>query len=490
MNDVVPFHVIDPERDRAPPVNYEAEQALLGAILANNRSLDRVADFLEPDHFADPVNGRIFDACRDLIDQDRIANAVTLKNLFERDDGLSDVGGSQYLAELQANCISIINTRDYGQTIHDLYLRRQLIALGNDVVNDAFAFDEGSAATDVIEQTESRLYAITDARHGGDGPRSAKESAYGALQSLEADRQAIAEGRSIGLRTGLTKLDRLLTLKPAGLTVIGARPSMGKTALGGTIAANVARRGEPVYFWSGEMSTEAFTNRLIARVSGVSLTDIERRDLDEAQFDAVFEAARSVGEWPLFIDDRAGITAQALRSAVRRQKRKTGLALVVVDYLGLMTVPRWERERRYLDLGLITKGLKAIAKDLDCHVIALHQLSRAPESREEKRPTLGDLRDSGEVEQDADNVAFIYREDYYLQRDKPTRRANETEEKFSQRNAWHADRLTRVFGLAEIVIAKQRQGPVGSAWTRFDAPRAAFEDLDEPQPEPQEEMVF
>ncbi len=463
----------------APPVNYEVEQALLAALMHDNRLYDEVAGELAAEHFADPANGYIYQALEALIAGGGEGNALTICERLERADQLGQAGGKPYLAELQGNYVSAwpSSVRQYAQIVHDLWQRRQLIALSEDMDAQARVADpEGEqTAAGVIEGLHGRLDAILT----GQGPErtvSLGEAAMGALEGIEADMRALREGRPIGCATGLPALDGLLALKPGNLVVIGARPAMGKTALGTSLAANVARRGEPAVFWSGEMSAEQITNRLLARETGIGLTDIERRGLDRAQFDRLFDAQRALQAWPLAIDDTPAVTVEHLHAKLRRHKRRHGLALAVVDYLGLMSVPRHERERRHLDVGRISRGLKAMAKDLAIPVIALHQLNRALEGRDNKRPTLADLRDSGEIEQDADAVVFIYREHYYLKRERLERRVNESQEAYDARWTAHQERLMRSQGQAELIVDKQRQGPTGTAKVQFTGRTAHFHD--------------
>ncbi len=476
---------------REPPVNYEAEQALLGAILANNRAYEKVSDYLIGDHFADGVHGRIFEACGKLIERGQIANAVTLKHLFDSDQALSEIGGAQYLADLQKNFVTIINAADYGRTIHDLFLRRELIALGEDVVNEAFESDLDISATDQIETAEQRLYNLAEAGTTDGGLKTFKSAVVEAINMAE---QALKRDSHVaGVASGFKDLDRLLGgLHPSDLIILAARPSMGKTSLATNIAYNAAatkRRqkgpdGEPVEvvetvaFFSLEMSAEQLATRIISEQAHVRSDSIRRGEIRDDEFDRIFETSRHLHELPLFIDDTPALSVPALRTRARRLKRQQNLGLIVVDYLQLMQGPAGMRnENRVQEVSEITRGLKAIAKELNVPVIALSQLSRQTEQRDDKRPQLSDLRESGSIEQDADVVMFIYREEYYLAREKPSQRMNETSEKFNERLATYDQRLEATRNIAEIIVAKQRHGPIGTAELHFIGEFTQFNDL-------------
>ena len=481
----------DPDPYREPPVNYEAEQALLGAILANNSAYERVADFLLPQHFADPFNGCIYEACGKLLDQSRIANAITLKNLFDQTQELAEAGGASYLAELQSNYVSIINARDYGKTIHDLYLRRQLIALGDDMVNEAFEHDAEVAAMDQIEGAEQRLYNLAESGQVEGGLKDFRSALIDAVGMAEAALRR--ESHVAGVPTQFTDLDHLLGgLHSSDLIILAGRPSMGKTALATNIAYNAAasrrvetdeegnqvERPEVVAFFSLEMSAEQLATRIIAEQAHVRSDAMRRGEIREEEFDRLFEVSRALYSLPIFIDDTPALTVPALRTRARRLKRQHGLSMIVVDYLQLMqSVGRNRSDSRVQEVSEITRGLKTVAKELDVPVLALSQLSRQTEQRDDKRPQLADLRESGSIEQDADVVMFIFREEYYLAREQPTQRANETEDKFQDRLARHEERLEAARNIAEVIVAKQRHGPIGTAKLQFTGEFTQFNDL-------------
>ena len=476
---------------REPPVNYDAEQALLGAVLASNAAYEKVADFLLPEHFADPINGRIFRACGRLIEQGRIADAVTLKNLFERSAELADIGGAAYLVELQQNYVSIVNARDYGETIHDLYLRRQLIALGEDVFNDAYEQELDDDANAQIERAEQRLYNLAETGQIEGGLRDFRSALIESVGMAEA---ALKRGGLVaGVTSGFGELDKCLGgLHPSDLIIIAGRPSMGKTSLATNMAFNAARsvrnetdsagnsfeQKEIVAFFSLEMSAEQLSTRILSQQTQIRSDGIRRGEITDDDFQRMFEAARELYSLPLFIDDTPALTVPALRTRARRLKRQHGLSLIVVDYLQLMqAVATRGSDNRVQEVSEITRGLKAVAKELDVPVVALSQLSRQPEQRDDKRPQLADLRDSGSIEQDADVVMFVFRDEYYLSREKPRQRANETDEKYRSRLQDYEERLEAARNKAEVIVAKQRHGPIATIDLMFDGRFTRFDNL-------------
>ena len=479
----------NPELLRIPPYNTEAEQALLGAILINNTAYYRVSEFLQPEHFGNAVHGRIFAAIGKLLGRGQIANPVTLKNLFDQDGALTEIGGAQYLARLAGAAAAIINADDYGRAVHDLYLRRELIALGEDVVNDAFRQDLDDPAREQIERVEKKLFDLATTGETEGGFRAFGTALTSAILNAEAAFKR--SGKTVGVATGFVDLDRKLGgLHPSDLVVLAGRPSMGKTALATNIAFYAARNYRPaveregktaedgavVGFFSLEMSAEQLATRILAEESGVSSDRIRRGDVSHEDFDKFVQASQQLAALKLLIDDTPALSVAALRTRARRLKRQQGLGLIVIDYLQLLRPSSQTRaqENRVQEISEITRGLKALAKELDVPVLALSQLSRAVEQREDKRPMLADLRESGSIEQDADVVMFIFREEYYLSRE-PTRRPDEAESKFSDRYQEWRERLEIVHGLGEIIIAKQRHGPIGTVKLRFDAETTKFD---------------
>jgi replicative DNA helicase len=492
---VTPLRGSAPEPIRIPPYNTDAEQALLGAILINNSAYARVSEFLAPEHFGYAVHGRIFAAIAKLIERGQIANPVTLKNLFEQDGALTEMGGAQYLAQLVNSAVTIINTEDYGRNIHDLYQRRELITLGEDVVNDAFHQDLDDPAREQIERAERRLFDLATTGRLEGGFRAFETALVDAINNAEAAFKR--SGRTVGVATGFGDLDtKLGGLHPSDLVILAGRPSMGKTALATNIAFNAAKAYKPargpdgrtfaedgavIGFFSLEMSAEQLATRILAEESGVSSDRIRRGDVSHEDFDKFVRASQQLAALRLFIDDTPALTVSALRTRSRRLMRQQGLGLIIVDYLQLLRASNQVRviENRVQEVSDITRGLKALAKELNVPVLALSQLSRAVEQREDKRPMLADLRESGSIEQDADVVMFIFREEYYKSRE-PIRGLDEADDKFDKRyHAWKEE-LERVHGVGEIIVAKQRHGPIGTIKLRFDAQTTKFEDFAAP----------
>ena len=469
---------------REPPNNLEAEQGLLGGILANNRAFDAVGEFLRPEHFADPVHGRIFAACSRLIERGQIANPVTLKPYFDDDETLADSGGAQYLVRLASSVVTVINAVDYGNTIRDAHIRRQLIDLGGEVINDAYAQDIDISPTEQIEIAEGKLFSLAESGGTSDGFQPFDTALVEAVRMAEAAFKR--DGGLSGVPSGFTDLDATLGgLHRSDLIILAARPGMGKTALATNIAFHVAtsdrRAGGAravVAFFSLEMSAEQLATRVLSETIGVSSDKIRRGELSQDNFQKLVHASQDLEAAPLYIDDTPAIPISTLRTRARRLKRQQGLALIVVDYLQLMHPPRGRRpENRVQEVSIITQGLKAVAKELDVPVLALSQLSRNLESREDRRPILSDLRDSGSIEQDADVVLFVYREQYYLNSSEPKQRAEETDERYHERHYRWRQRCEDAYGKAEIIISKQRHGPTNTIELHFDGPTTSFSDF-------------
>ena len=485
IRNVTPLRQAGDLPPRIPPHNYEAEMALLGAILANNLTFDKVNEFLRPDHFADALHGRIYEAAGKLIERGQIANALTLKSLFDQDPALLEHGGAQYLARLAASVVTIINAEDYGRAIHDLHLRRQLIDLGEVMVNTAHDHDLDLPATGQIETAEEKLFRLAETGDTENGLRSLTEALTGAINMAEA--AVKREGHVTGVTTGLVDLDKKLGgLQPSDLVILAGRPSMGKTALATNIAFNAAlahklapENGGRVAFFSLEMSAEQLATRILAEQTGISSDRIRRGEISrDDDFSRLVIAAQDLQTLPMHIDDTPGLSVPAMRTRARRLKRRQGLGLIVVDYLQLMRSPAGLRsENRVQEVSEITRGLKAIAKELEVPVLALSQLSRAVEQRDDKRPQLADLRESGSIEQDADVVMFIFREQYYHERGEPKQRDDESSEKFAERHSRWLERGERVHNVAEVNIAKQRHGPIGTVELYFDGMVTKFGNL-------------
>ncbi|MGB0750191.1 MAG: replicative DNA helicase [Magnetospiraceae bacterium] len=469
---------------RAPPHNYEAEKALLGAILANNKAFEAVSEFLRPDHFADSINGRAYEACSLLIERGQLASPVTLKNYFEQNQALSEVGGTKYLAELAASAVTIINAGEYGRIVYDLFLRRELIGLGERMVNKAYGGDIDETALSQIEESEQRLYDLATTGEIEGGFTDLREALLQALTSAEAAHKR--DGALAGVTTGLKDLDGMLGgLHPTDLLILAARPSMGKTALATNLAYNAAARyhetngdeGAVVGFFSLEMSAEQLAGRIISERTSIPSDAMRKGNLSNEEFEVLVRESQTLYEIPLFIDDTPALTVSALRTRARRLKRQHNLGMIIVDYLQLLSANKGSRaDSRVQEVSEMTRGLKTLAKELNVPVIALSQLSRAVEQREDKRPQLADLRESGSIEQDADVVMFIYRAQYYLERGEPQQRADEADDKFHERHERWQQRVEEVYNLAEVLIAKQRHGPIGTTKVYFDGRYSRFAD--------------
>lgn len=474
---------------RMAPHNYEVEQALLGAILANNKALERVSDFLLPAHFADPAHGEIYAACQRLIERGQLANATTLKAFFESNALLEDLGGTAYLVQLQDHVVTIINASDYGKIIHDLYLRRELIDVGEDIVNTAHAHDIDLSASQQIEKAEQVLYTLAEEGQTEGGFVPFENALAVSIERIDA---AVRQGGGIsGIPSGFQDVDRLLGgFHASDLIILAARPSMGKTAFVTNIAFEIVRSTRPgkgpdnepieiprsIAFFSLEMSADQLASRILSSAARIPAHLMRRGDLNDDEFEHIMQVSRALSGYRLFIDDTASLTVAALRTRCRRLKRqKHGLDMIIVDYLQLMS-GQGRSDNRVQEVSEISRGLKAIAKELDVPVIALSQLSRQTEQRDDKRPQLSDLRESGSIEQDADVVMFLYRDEYYIAREKPGQTANETTEKFHERLANHEARLAAAAGKAEMIVAKQRHGPIGTVTLCFESQYTQFSD--------------
>ena len=467
---------------RTPPHNFAAEQALLGAILGNQRAYERVSEFLRPEHFADPVHGRIYEACGRLIERGQIANPITLSPYLENDELVREVGGQRYLAKLVASMVTIVNAEDYARQVYDLHVRRELIDLGENMVNQAFSPKIDEPAMNQIEQAEQCLFNLAASGAAERGFLSFHDAAARAVELVEAAYKR--DGHLSGISTGLRDVDRKLGgLHPSDLLILAARPAMGKTSLATNIAfycaqarKNARDRGDEgddmdggvVAFFSLEMSADQLATRIMAEATGISGDRFRRGDIDDDDFDRLTQAMTVLSQIPLYIDDTPALSVSALRTRSRRLQRIHGLDLIVVDYLQLMRAS-----------SEITRGLKALAKELQVPVIALSQLSRQVENRDDKRPQLSDLRESGSIEQDADVVMFIYRDEYYISDEPPARRESETDEHYNIRVDRWQQRKEESRNVAELIIAKQRHGPTGTVRLFFHGETTHFGDLDD-----------
>ena len=467
---------------RTAPHNIEAEQALLGALLVNNDAYYRVSDFLEPEHFSEDIHRRIYEISQQLIRAGKLATPITLKTFL----GDHDLGGmtvSQYIARLAVEATTVINAEAYGRTIYDLAMRRRLITIGEDMVNVAYDAPVEASPRAQIEDAERRLYELAEAGRYEGGFQSFAEALR---QAVDMAAEAYKRDRKLsGVATGLSDLDRMMGgLQSSDLIILAGRPGMGKTALATNIAYNIVRAysserqqdgtikrldGGIVGFFSLEMSSEQLATRVIAEQSGVPSYKIRRGEIREDEFGRVADAAREMERIPLYIDQTGGISIAQLTARARRLKRQKGLDILVVDYLQLLSGAAKKGENRVQELTEITTGLKALAKELAVPIIALSQLSRQVEQRDDKRPQLSDLRESGSIEQDADVVIFVYREEYYLKNKEPKMG---TEEYFK----WQTE-MEQVHGRAEVIIGKQRHGPTGTVALHFEAEITRFSNL-------------
>ncbi|WP_169568745.1 replicative DNA helicase [Sneathiella limimaris] len=461
---------------RSMPSNLDAERDLLGAILINNEASAKVSSFLKPEHFYEPVHSRIYDAASILIDRGEIADPVTLKSYFENDQALADIGGAQYLARLAASATTIINAEHYGKIIYDLALRRELINLGGEIVNTAYDSDLEETSATQIENAERQLFALAESGSHEGGLTPVRVAVNLAVKSIEEAFQR--DGNLVGVTTGLRDLDaKLGGLHKSDLLILAGRPSMGKTSLATNIAYNAAKahyksggtEGAPVGFFSLEMSGEQLVARVLAEATEISSEKLRKGELTDEEFaNRLVPESATLSELPLYIDDTPAISIAALRTRARRLKRSHGLGLIVVDYLQLMK-GSGRSDNRVQEISEVTQGLKAVAKELDIPVIALSQLSRQVENRDDKRPQLSDLRESGSIEQDADVVMFVYREEYYEGRREPSEGTPEHIE-------WQ-ERMAKVHNMAEVIIGKQRHGPIGIVKLQFQPEFTRFGDL-------------
>lgn len=476
---------------RLPPHNVMAEQAVIGAVLTNNEAINRIGDFLSPEHFYEPVHQRIYEAVIKLMDRGIIASPITLKNYFDKDEALKEVGGAEYLGRLAALAVTVLNVQSYARTVYDLAMRRKLISIGEDTVNEAYDSEIGSTALEQIERMEQELFNLASEGGSDRGFQNLKTSLVEAINRVE---QAFKRKEHIsGITSGFADLDRLLGgVQNSDLLILAGRPSMGKTALAINIALNAceamykaskhetAEQGVPppaVGFFSLEMSSEQLAARMIAMKTGVNSAKMRIGNLNDAEFAKLVQGNKALAELPFFIDDTPALSIAALRTRARRLKRKHNLGFLLVDYLQLVRgSSKMSESNRVQEVSEITQGLKAIAKELNIPVIALSQLSRAVEQREDKRPQLSDLRESGSIEQDADVVMFIYREEYYVGRKEP--------QPGTPKYAEWQEEMNKVMNLSEVIIAKQRNGPIGNATLFFDSNTTQFRDLAESERTP------
>ncbi|MDC0096167.1 replicative DNA helicase [Amylibacter sp.] len=468
------------------PHNIEAEQALLGALLVNNDVYDKISSIVKDIHFFDPVHARIFETIANRIQKNALASPVTIKAFFEDDEGLNELGGPSYLARLAGASVSVFAARDYAQMIYDMAIRRDLMAIGEDIADKARLIDISSEPSEQIVEAEQKLYALSEQGQVDSGFQSFLKAVTDAVDMANQAYQR--DGGMAGISTGLTDMDKKLGgLHPSDLLILAGRPSMGKTSLATNIAFNIAKaykkgqrhdgtegavEGGVVGFYSLEMSAEQLAGRILSEASEVPSTQIRSGDMTESEFRRFVEAAKQLENCPLYIDDTPALPISQLAARARRLKRTHGLDVLIIDYLQLVR-PASAKDNRVNEVSEITQGMKAIAKELDIPVIALSQLSRAVESREDKRPQLSDLRESGSIEQDADVVMFVFREEYYKEREKPS------DHEADKMMMWQEE-MEALHGKAEIIIGKQRHGPIGTVDLSFEGQFTRFGNLVKP----------
>ena len=457
------------------PSNLEAEQALLGSILINNDIIDEVSTLINSNIFYDPAHIKIYEVIESLNNKGMIANPITLKNFFEKDNMLNEVGGTEYLVKLTRFSASTKQAIDYAKIIHEMYLRRELVLVSDKLSSDTLnANSQEKNAEQIIEDTEKSLYVLAEK---GTFSQSYLKFSKALDETIKMATLAMQSDQGIvGVPTGLTDLDEKLGgLHKSDLVILAGRPSMGKTALATNIAFNAAQHilslqeKSSVAFFSLEMSSEQLSTRILSEQARIKSDDIRRGKVTEEEINRYIETSRNIYNLPLYIDETPAITIAALSNRARRIKRLFGLSLIVVDYIQLMRSSSNKNDGRVQEISEITQGLKALAKELSVPVLALSQLSRAVEQRDDKQPQLADLRESGSIEQDADVVMFVYREAYYLERKQPKLGSIEHAE-------WQS-KMNDVNGLADIILGKQRHGPTGTIKVEFEGIYTKFKDL-------------
>jgi len=480
------FGVAETPLYREAPNNIEAEQALLGAILVNNDAFYRVSDFLKAGHFYEPLHRKIFDVAAELIRMGKVATPITLKTFLPADEKVGDMTVAQYVVRLAVEAVTVVNATDYGRAIYDLATRRALITVGEDMVNIAYDAPVDMSPSEQIEDAERRLFELAETGRYDGGFESFTDAVKTAVDMANA--AYMRDGHLSGLATGMRDLDRRMGgLQSSDLIIIAGRPGMGKTSLATNIAFNIAEmyvpaqqadgsfkaaNGGVVGFFSLEMSSEQLATRIISEQTEISSSKIRRGEITEMDFEKLVACSQTMQKIPLFIDQTGGISIAQLSARARRLKRQRGLDLIVIDYIQLMQGSSAKSsQNRVQEITEITTGLKALAKELAVPIIALSQLSRQVESRDDKRPQLSDLRESGSIEQDADVVIFVYREEYYLKNREPKLGTEEYVK-------WEND-MNEMRGKAEVIVAKQRHGPTGSVTLAFHGEFTRFSDLAE-----------
>ena len=477
---------------QALPQNVEAEAALLGALMIDNRLVEDVQLKLRPDHFFEPLHARIYESILRMTDANRVANPVTLRPIFENDESIKEVGGVAYLAQLTGSGAAVIGARDFAQQIYDLALLRALIGVGRDLVEGALDTSEDVAPLAQIERAETELYKVAE-----EGGAEGKAKILRRIRHLSRRKWPSARSTAAAILSGITTGLEALNSKIGGLhksdlIIVAGRPGMGKSSLATNIAFAAAQRllrdnedgiepgksaGAAVALFSLEMSADQLATRILAEQSGISSENLRMGKISQQEFRQLARAAAELQSLPLYIDDTPGLTIAALRTRARRLKRQKGIGMVVIDYLQLLQgTGKNANDNRVQEISEISRGLKQLAKELDVPVIGLSQLSRAVEQREDKRPQLSDLRESGSIEQDADIVLFIYREDYYVASREPKAPKDDDDIKIVEAYQQWQQEMGRVYGMAEVIVAKQRHGSTGKVRLKFDSRITKFSD--------------
>ena len=470
-----PFKIVENYQNKMP-CNIEAEQAVIGSILVSNDIYDEVSTLIDSKKFYDPIHMKIYETIEKLIAKGLLANPITLKNHFENNENLKELGGQEYLIKITKFSTSVKQAIDYANIVQEMHVRRELIKISESLLNQASNNTENTTSGEEIIQTaEKSLFDLAERGHFN---RSFLKFENALQQTIEMAKSAYKNEEGIvGIPTGLTDLDsRLGGLHKQDLIIIAGRPSMGKTALATNIAfhaaKNIEKKGSKstVAFFSLEMSSEQLSTRILSEQSRIRSNDIRRGKVSEKEFEQFIETSKNIFNLPLYIDETPAITISAVSNRARRIKRLFGLDLIVIDYIQLMRSGSNRYDGRVQEISEITQGLKALAKELDVPVLALSQLSRSVEQRDNKKPQLSDLRESGSIEQDADVVMFVYREAYYLENKEPTLGSIEHAE-------WQ-QKMNEISSLAEIMIGKQRHGPTGNVKVEFEAMYTKFKDLE------------
>ena len=453
------------------PNNIEAEQAVIGSILVSNEMFDEINIIIESNNFYDPMHQKIFESIENLIFKGMLANPITLKNYFE--DEKDDLNVPEYLVKITKFSTSARQAIEYSKIIYDMFVRRELIKISEQTVDDVKLNELDTNGQNIIEKTEKSLYELAEK-----GSYNSNIIKFDEAMKQTIDMASAAyknEGGIVGVPTGLRDLDyKLGGLHQSDLIIIAGRPSMGKTSLATNIAFNAAKnlqdsgKKSSIAFFSLEMSSEQLSTRIISEQARISSNDIRQGRISDDQFDKFLETSKDIADLPLYIDETPALSIAAMSNRARRIKRRSGLDMIVVDYIQLMRGTTFNKDGRVQEISQITQGLKAIAKELAVPVVALSQLSRQVEQRDDNKPQLADLRESGSIEQDADVVMFVYREAYYLQRKEPRAATVEHAE-------WQA-KMNEVAHLAQLIIGKQRHGPIGNVTLEFEERFTKFKD--------------